>query len=620
MKCDSFRQLKQIAHLLVGRLSIGRALAAVLFVSLFSSAAGPIYAQQLEASDGAAGDLFGNNSSIAGDLGVVGAYSNDAIDSDSGSAYVFRNLNTVTGTITESVRLSPTDGAENDWFGYSTAVSNNTALVGSFRSLSAYLFRGVDTASGTLNESAILAPTDPVAAIGFGTTISIDGNTALVGASRDLVGGIRPGSVYVYHDLDTASGTINESLKLIASDGSNSEFFGSSVSLSGGTALVGRYGDSETAFQAGSAYVFRNVDVATGTKTEQVKLLASDGQSNDRFGSSVSLSGSRGIVGTAHFSSDVEGSAYFFKDLTFTSGTITETAKLIASDGQPGDDFGMSVGISGQTAIVGAKRDEFSQDNVGSAYLYTNLDSASGETIEAFKVFASDGADGDSFGSSVSIDGDRFLIGASGKNAGRGMAYTGTVSSMSTLDFGNTSAVIDGLSFRSKTDWIIGNTTVDNHVLLADGNSATFASSLDTVYIGGSAGANENSLTIAGSLSVYDIQVGNIDNYGNQLVFEDTASLNIGSITLFLGNSLLLEGEFTSFDLLDAELGDTQLFHAIGSNSELITADNFSELLLTHYDGDTGFTTFTAVPEPTSGLVLLLGMAGLAFRRKRLMS
>lgn len=130
---------------------------------------------------------------------------------------------------------------------------------------------------------------------------------------------------------------------LVASDGATSDYFGFSASLSGTVGLVGAYGDDiGFNFDRGSAYVFRNLDTATGTITQNVKLIASDGAASAYFGSSASLSGTVGLVGAYGDSvggSYNRGAAYLFRNLDTATGTITENVKLTLSDGMAEDSF-----------------------------------------------------------------------------------------------------------------------------------------------------------------------------------------------------------------------------------------------------------------------------------------
>ena len=158
--------------------------------------------------------------------------------------------------------------------------------------------------------------------------------------------------------------------KLTASDGAATDSFGNSVALSGDTALVGALGGDVGAFaDQGSAYVF----VRSGaTWTQQQKLVASDGAYSDQFGVSVALSGDTALVGAP--SDDVgananQGSAYVF---VRNGATWAEQQKLTASDGAADDLFGIAVTLSGDTALVGAHSDDVGANaNQGSAYVFT---------------------------------------------------------------------------------------------------------------------------------------------------------------------------------------------------------------------------------------------------------
>ena len=188
----------------------------------------------------------------------------------------------------------------------------------------------------------------------------------MLGAYRDDVGArADQGSAYVF----TRSGTVwTQQAKLTAADGTANDSFGISVAISGDTALVGAYTDDVGGnILQGSAYIFTR----SGTNwTQQQKLTASDGAANDRFGFSVALSGGTALVGA--WLDDVgananQGSAYVFKRL----GTLwTEQQRLTASDGEASDTFGYSVVLSGDTAIIGTAFDDVGANNAqGSAYI-----------------------------------------------------------------------------------------------------------------------------------------------------------------------------------------------------------------------------------------------------------
>lgn len=210
--------------------------------------------------------------------------------------------------------------------------------------------------------------------------------------------------------------------KLIASDGAAQDRLGISVAVSGDTAVVGAPGES--APQQGAAYVFTRVG---GAWIEQAKLTASDEKPLHKFGFSVAISGDTVVVSAPQASVDgklVQGAAYVFSPV----GTAwTEQAKLTASYGLPGDLFGYSVGVSGDTAVVGAIWAKVGASfHQGAVYAFTR---AEGIWTEQVKLIASDGAIADEFGHSVAISGDTAVVGAlagDGLNPNQGSAYVFT--------------------------------------------------------------------------------------------------------------------------------------------------------------------------------------------------
>ncbi len=311
---------------------------------------------KLLADDGAAGDLFSSSVAISGATAIVGAPFDDDNGHLSGSAYLF---DATTGK--QIAKLLANDGAVDDRFGFSIAISGTTAIVGAhldddngINSGSAYLF---DTTTG--RQLAKFLPDDDAAHNQFGMAVAISGATAIVGAPNDDDNGTESGSAYLF---DTTTGM--QLFKLLPNDGAGKDSFGTSVAISGATAIVGAWGDDDNGFDSGSAYLF---DTTTGQQI--AKLLADDGAAGDRFGISVAISpdGIGAIVGTYGDSDNgsFSGSAYLFD--TTTGRQIT---KLLPDDGAAGDAFGSSVAISGATAIVGAVWDDDNGFQSGSVYLF----------------------------------------------------------------------------------------------------------------------------------------------------------------------------------------------------------------------------------------------------------
>ena len=252
---------------------------------------------------------------------------------------------------------------------------------------------------GPLPLSNLRRKSDDAAGDNFGHSVAIKGSTIVVGAWGDDVNGAASGSAYLFD----RSG--KQLAKMTASDGEAGDNFGMSVAISGATVVVGAWGDNDKGSASGSAYLFNK------SGKQLAKLTASDGAYGDYFGHSVAISGSTVVVGA--WGDDTvkgtnSGSAYLFD----RSGK--QLAKLTASDGNSGDNFGMSVAIANSTVVVGAN------GYAGSAYLFDK----SGKQLA--KLTASDGADGDNFGGSVAISGSTVVVGAWGddsKGTNSGSAY-----------------------------------------------------------------------------------------------------------------------------------------------------------------------------------------------------
>ena len=320
---------------------------------------------KMTASDAAGGDQFGFSVSVSGDTAVVGAFGDDDAGSISGSAYVFvRNE----GVWSQQTKLTASDAAGSDEFGFSVSVSGDTVVVGARNAASfsgsAYVFV---RSGGVWSQQAKLTAPDAAEADQFGTSVSVSGDTAVVGAPGDDDGGSSSGSAYVFARNQAGADNWGEAQKLTASDAATFDEFGFSVSVSGDMALVGAPVIVELG--SGAAYVFERNQGGADNWGEAQKLTASDAAGGDGFGTSVSVSGDTAVVGA--FGDDDEGSssgsAYVFVG---SGGVWSQQAKLTASDAAESDEFGTSVSVSGDTAVVGAFGDDDAGRFSGSAYVY----------------------------------------------------------------------------------------------------------------------------------------------------------------------------------------------------------------------------------------------------------
>ncbi len=347
--------------------------------------------------DGAANDHFASFVGISGTTAIVAAALDDDNGTDSGSAYLF---DTTTGV--QIAKLLPDDGAANDQFGFvAVAISGTTAIVGApgdddkgSDSGSAYLFDISDPAKPT--QLLKLLPDDGEAGHRFGNSVAISGITAIVGASNHDENGSDSGAAYLF-DITTGI----QIAKLLPDDVTMGDSFGVFVAIDGTTAIAGAYHDDDNGVSSGSAYLF---DATTGQQI--AKLLPHDGATNDQFGLKVAISGATAIVGSYldDDNGDDSGSAYLF-DAT----TGRQIAKLLPDDGAASALFGISVAISGDTAVVGAQLGDDNDNGVdsGSAYLF---DITTG--VQIARLLPDDGAANDQFGNSVAISGMTAIVGA----------------------------------------------------------------------------------------------------------------------------------------------------------------------------------------------------------------
>jgi hypothetical protein len=303
----------------------------------------------LQAADGAAGERFGSSVSISGDYAVVGAnFADISGREEQGAAYVFRR------------------GSSTQW----------------------------------LQEAKITAP-DGTAYDYFGHSVSISGNTIVVGAYGHEFGpNASQGAAYVF----TRSGTTWPlQAKLIAPDGSSSDNFGNSVSIAGDYVIVGAAGDDvDGKTNQGSAYIFKR----TGTTwSQQAKITSIDGEANDNFGTSVSMIENYAVVGAP---SDAVNEAFhvFVRD----GSTWRPHARVNRNAGD--NDFGRSVSIYQDNIVVGAPLTKFGTQNTqGVVYVYRR--NGTGWVKEAM-LTASDGAAVDRFGIAVHISEIGVVVGANG--------------------------------------------------------------------------------------------------------------------------------------------------------------------------------------------------------------
>jgi hypothetical protein len=309
----------------------------------------PVAQAQLVALDGQPFDELGSSVAVDGDTAVAGAPTDDGVAQDSGSAYVF-----------------------------------------------------VRSGSDTWSQQAKLIPLDPDFEDEFGSTVALSGDTAAFGVDNADDLGANGGTAYVFTRTGT---TWTQEAKIVPADGAAGIRFGSSIAVDGDTLVIGAPSDDDAGVASGSAYVY----IRTGTTWGlQQKLVPADTVAVDFFGTAVAVGGDTLVAGSP-FDDDGAlngGSAYVF----VRSGTTwTQQDKLVALDASTGDFLGSSVALAGERAIAGAGGADPAGDGSGAAYVFART----GTTwAQDGKLLPPDGAAGDSFGRSVTIEGDVAAVGA----------------------------------------------------------------------------------------------------------------------------------------------------------------------------------------------------------------
>lgn len=363
---------------------------------------------ELTASDGDDQDAFGSAVAVDGDTMVIAASCDESAGGNcDGSAYVFVRS---AGGWVEQAKLVPSDIGAFDEFGHSVAVDGDTVVVGSWSddvqqredAGSAYVF--VRTGATWTEQAKLIAP-DRRAFDSFGGSVSVDGDTAVVGSYNSVGNPAGSGSAYVFVRSGAAWSL---QTKLVAADRAANDFFGVAVAVSANFVLVGAQGDDVGANRTGSAYAFQR----SGTVwTQQAKLSASDAGADANFGASVALDGRNALIGDQPFGGR-QGSAYVF---VRTGTTWTQQAVLNASDGSAGA-FGFSVDISGGVAVVGAYADEAGGfSTAGSAYVFLRSGSTWRQLV---RLTADEPGTYEQYGQSVAVDRGTVVVGALGHGVG----------------------------------------------------------------------------------------------------------------------------------------------------------------------------------------------------------
>jgi len=407
--------------------------------------------QVLVPGDGEPGDLFGISVSVSGNFAFVGAPGHAAL----GSVYIYE-YDAGLGSWTEMQQLTDPDSS----IGSRVCVRGNRAIAkgtstGTAGTALVYRF---DPTLGMWTQEQELTASDGVPGDGYGVSVAVDGDVAVVGSWQADSGLIDSGAVYVYH-RDPVLGSWGEVQKLTGPAVIPGAGFGGSVAVRGTVLVVGAPHDDVTTSDDGSATVFR-YDPTSGTWLQEQTLLSPNGSFHGEFGTSVAVEGDVAVIGTAGRNGETAGHIFRFGgtgswslEHSFPSGwersavalsgevivvgapsapegvACGGAAHVFRYDGVPGswvdeqtlcasldpgtlgDRFGSAVSLDGAVAIVGARSDDDLGADRGAAFVHI-ADPILGTWTEVQRLDASDGSPGDEFGASVSLRGEVLAIGA----------------------------------------------------------------------------------------------------------------------------------------------------------------------------------------------------------------
>ncbi|BDX06176.1 FG-GAP repeat protein [Planctobacterium marinum] len=370
------------------------------------------------AKDGKAEDYFGYSAAIDGNTLLVGAYKADINQiMDAGAAYVYV-LND--NAWHQQAKLVAAPFFAEDTTGGNVALNNDIAVLGVIgrddKGKDAGAVIVFERHGDSWQQTQIITAPDAKPGDAFGQSISLTENHLVIGAPRSDAMGENSGAAYIYK---RESDAWQYQTKIKASDGAAGDLFGISIAIDGETIVVGADLHDEKAENAGAVYVY--VLDHDNKWIQEAKLIADDAGDTDIFGVRVAISGNVALVSARR--DDVEGigidagSAYIFER---NGRKWTQKVKLTSPDGQADDRFGRGVALSGDKAIISAMNHDAKGIDTGAVYVYEKV---SGNWQFTSKITANKSFANDRFGWNIGLSGNKAVIvspnhDAKGENSG----------------------------------------------------------------------------------------------------------------------------------------------------------------------------------------------------------
>jgi hypothetical protein len=314
---------------------------------------------------------FGASLALDGDVALLGAPSDDTMGNDVGSAYVFERSG---DAWVQVAKLLPPPGIPVAHAGRAVALSGTTAFVGAPHNEGPLGLPGTvfvyDRGPGGWSLSQVMPSPEPAVAGRFGGALAMQGARAAIGAKGGSgAAGVKSGTTWVAERAGPGPGGWTLVAQLSPSDGQPGDDFGVAVALDGDTVLVGSDEDDDLGADAGAAYVYDR-DPASGAWSQTARLLAEGGQPGDFAGRDVGLAGSRALLSIDRgVQPDFPGAVCLFERSGAPPGAWVQLAELHSSDAAPGDAYGRHFAVEGDSLLVGSLLDDDGAADTGSAYL-----------------------------------------------------------------------------------------------------------------------------------------------------------------------------------------------------------------------------------------------------------
>ena len=411
--------------------------------------------KKITASDKSMYDKFGSSIYMDGDYVVVGSAAGDPYYSQTGigSVYIYKKDEGGTDNWGQLQKLTASDAAANDEFGFCVSKSGDYIIVGTSNSNTSYIFKkGIDENDDeTWTELKILDPSGATNKTDM--FVAMDGDYSVIGCRNDSS---MEGSIFIFKKDEGGVDNWGEIKKITTSDKSMYDKFGYSLSIEGGYLIVSSINDDDNGSNSGSVYIFKKDQGGSDNWGQIKKLTASDAGPGDNFGSSVSKSGDY-IVITAPLDDDNgsnSGSAYVFKKDEGGTDNWGQIKKLTASDAVANDRFGNTVSNYGDYIVIGALLDDDNGSASGSVYIFYKDYGGVDNWGQVKKLTSSDAAANDRFSWGLQIYNNYIVAGASYDNSpnmtNTGSAYIFRNDTFGRTSFFNLEAAIDDYRIFNK--------------------------------------------------------------------------------------------------------------------------------------------------------------------------